>query len=361
MMGAASGRLGGMQADFVGSLGRKAGDVRSALAMLEADPKARAPRDDARRRLHAIGTAAKLLHFDAACGAIRRAQEILDRMSAHEHASQEDLNEIGRVLDDLPVLAWEDVSEKRSAEVAPPAAKKAEAALTALVVGEDGIAMALSEAPEHGAGFECERTTDSVYAITLAQEMAPDVVVVDGDLEGTDELVETLLDREGFAPIVVLGQFEQPAAQARFIALGVAKTLKKPAAEEDLQAACREAADQYRGRTVKITLPDVAQAEPKAVAKAEDIEVAGAERAFSRGRGAAADVRLEGRRVVVADDDPGVTWFIADLLRTTGCVVHEARDGEHALELAYRTEPHLILCDVLMPKLDGFQLARTLQ
>ena len=47
-----------------------------------------------------------------------------------------------------------------------------------------------------------------------------------------------------------------------------------------------------------------------------------------RGRGAAADVRLNGRRVVVADDDPGVTWFIADLLRTAGCEVHEALDGD---------------------------------
>src|SRR5882762_7439852 len=76
MMGAASGRLGGMQADFVGTLGRKAGDVRTALAALETDPKARGPRDDARRRLHAIGTAARLLHFDSACGAIKRAEAI---------------------------------------------------------------------------------------------------------------------------------------------------------------------------------------------------------------------------------------------------------------------------------------------
>ena len=58
-------------------------------------------------------------------------------------------------------------------------------------------------------------------------------------------------------------------------------------------------------------------------------DVAGGRRAAGRGRGAAADVRLSGRRVVVADDDPGVTWFISDLLRTAGCEVHEALDGAH--------------------------------
>ena len=76
-----------------------------------------------------------------------------------------------------------------------------------------------------------------------------------------------------------------------------------------------------------------------------------------RGRGAAADVRLHGRRVVVADDDPGVTWFISDLLRTAGCEVHEALDGTTALDLAFRVQPELVVSDILMPGLDGFALS----
>ncbi|WP_394845813.1 response regulator [Pendulispora brunnea] len=361
LTGAASGRLGGMEADFVGTLGRKAGDVRTALGALEADPKARGPRDDVRRRLHAIGTAARLLHFDSTRVAIARAESILDRMGPNGALSQGDLDEIGRLLDDLPVLAWEDVSSRRAADEGG-APSPAETPHTALVVGEDAIAMAISEATGSKASFECERTTDATYAAVLTQEMNPDVVVVDGDIEGADELVETLLERAELLPIVVLGRFEEASEEARFIALGVAKTLKKPAGEEALFAACLEAADQHRGRTVKITLPEpVAKAEkPAQTTGAEAASEAGADRAFSRGRGAAADVRLDGRRVLVADDDPGVTWFIADLLRTTGCVVSEARNGDEALELAYKTAPHLILSDVLMPKLDGFQLTRLL-
>jgi CheY-like chemotaxis protein len=79
------------------------------------------------------------------------------------------------------------------------------------------------------------------------------------------------------------------------------------------------------------------------------------------GRGRGADVRLRGRRVVVADDDPGVTWFISDLLRTAGCEVYEALDGTTALDLAFRVEPELVVSDILMPNLDGFALCRALR
>ncbi|HTQ44539.1 MAG TPA: response regulator [Polyangiaceae bacterium] len=89
-------------------------------------------------------------------------------------------------------------------------------------------------------------------------------------------------------------------------------------------------------------------------------DLPGADRLAGRGRGAAADVRLQGRRVVVADDDPGVTWFISDLLRTAGCEVHEALDGLSALTTAYRVQPELVVSDILMPGMDGFALSRAL-
>jgi DNA-binding response OmpR family regulator len=90
-------------------------------------------------------------------------------------------------------------------------------------------------------------------------------------------------------------------------------------------------------------------------------DLPGADRMSGRGRGAAADVRLDRRRVVVADDDPGVTWFIADLLRTAGCDVYEALDGLSALDLAFKVSPELVVSDILMPGLDGFALCRALK
>lgn len=85
------------------------------------------------------------------------------------------------------------------------------------------------------------------------------------------------------------------------------------------------------------------------------------ERSRTKKRGAAEDVKLHGRRVVVADDDPSIVWFISDLLKSAGCVVYEAFDGEQALALAYRMSPDLVISDILMPKLDGFSLCRALR
>jgi CheY-like chemotaxis protein len=70
---------------------------------------------------------------------------------------------------------------------------------------------------------------------------------------------------------------------------------------------------------------------------------------------------LKGLRVLVADDDPAITWFIADILRSAGCLVDEVVDGESALNRAFATPPDLVVCDVLMPKMDGLALCRTLR
>jgi CheY-like chemotaxis protein len=72
-------------------------------------------------------------------------------------------------------------------------------------------------------------------------------------------------------------------------------------------------------------------------------------------------VSLTGRKVIVADDDPAVAWFIAGVLREAGAEVVEAADGQAALELAYELWPDLIVSDLLMPRLDGFELCRRIK
>ncbi|HEY2732406.1 MAG TPA: response regulator, partial [Polyangiales bacterium] len=67
---------------------------------------------------------------------------------------------------------------------------------------------------------------------------------------------------------------------------------------------------------------------------------------------------LSGKRVLVADDDPAVLWFFSGLLRESGAQVLQANNGRDALSLARRKQPHLILSDILMPKVDGFALCR---
>jgi len=72
-------------------------------------------------------------------------------------------------------------------------------------------------------------------------------------------------------------------------------------------------------------------------------------------------VSLQGRRVVIADDDPAVVWFMSGLLKALGVEVLEAHDGARALSLTYDAWPDLVVSDVLMPKLDGFSLCHEIK
>lgn len=67
------------------------------------------------------------------------------------------------------------------------------------------------------------------------------------------------------------------------------------------------------------------------------------------------------RRVLVVEDDQAIRMLCAFNLKAIGLSVLEAADGEEGLELARLARPDLILSDVSMPGLDGFELAEALQ
>ena len=63
------------------------------------------------------------------------------------------------------------------------------------------------------------------------------------------------------------------------------------------------------------------------------------------------------RLVLVVDDDPGIRGVLADVLEDEGLAVAEAGNGEEALELAAAHTPALILLDMRMPVMNGWQFA----
>jgi DNA-binding response OmpR family regulator len=65
--------------------------------------------------------------------------------------------------------------------------------------------------------------------------------------------------------------------------------------------------------------------------------------------------------VLAADDDPDILELVAFRLERSGYTVLQARDGEEALRLALEKKPDLAVLDVMMPKLDGFELTRRLR
>ncbi len=62
-----------------------------------------------------------------------------------------------------------------------------------------------------------------------------------------------------------------------------------------------------------------------------------------------------GRRILVVDDEPRMIRFIRLNLEHDGFEVHDASDGQEALEQLRDVMPDLILLDVMMPGIDGFE------
>ncbi|KXX63883.1 response regulator [Marichromatium sp. AB32] len=65
--------------------------------------------------------------------------------------------------------------------------------------------------------------------------------------------------------------------------------------------------------------------------------------------------------MLVVDDSPTETRIFAKVLTQAGYRVETATNGEEAIAVARRSHPDLILMDVVMPVLNGFQATRMLQ
>ena len=413
-------RLTGARGDFVSSLGGRVEALRLSLRGVEQSPSDAALRNGLLRRVHALSSAARVLGFASVAEALTETEK---RLRKSEFA------EVARSLDLLPSLLLGTPGAPRPA----PAVSAQRAAVTwplsVLIFGSLALEEALVAIP--GTHVECERTEDLGHARERARVFGPDLAIIDADLPGAPELVESLAKDPQVEPVplLVVGEFASPDAASAFIALGAARVLSKPLSVETLQRtvvelralateprpgrdplgelsvealADRIASEVRRGlleavdpsaRGTSVSFgdgADVMAAVWGAVARVRELttlrsngavrfDTSGPEgalpmatwgheerRAGERGGiGGEArlgdDVSLQGRRIVIADDDPAVVWFMGDLLKALGVEVLEAHDGSRALALTYDSWPDLVVSDVLMPKLDGFSLCHEIK
>lgn len=69
----------------------------------------------------------------------------------------------------------------------------------------------------------------------------------------------------------------------------------------------------------------------------------------------------EPARVLIVDDEPNIQLSLQFLMKKAGYEVHTASNGEEALDQVARVKPHLVLLDVMMPKLDGFTVCERIR
>ncbi|MGH3297632.1 MAG: response regulator transcription factor, partial [Trebonia sp.] len=70
---------------------------------------------------------------------------------------------------------------------------------------------------------------------------------------------------------------------------------------------------------------------------------------------------VQNPRVLVIDDEPNIRELVQVALNFHGCVVTTGATGEDALQLAHAYDPDLIVLDVLLPDIDGFEVCRRLR
>ncbi len=190
---------------------------------------------------------------------------------------------------------------------------------TILVVEDNEITRKVMRVALAGEGYTVLEAPDGRTAIELTAKAAPDLILQDILLPDTDgfDLVRELRALPGRVdvPILAVSGFLSRLETARASALGFTDFLLKPVEPSRLV------------QIVQTYLPGPVTEKP--------------------GRG---------RRVLVADDNPIQLNLVRLHLRQLGFRVTTAANGKEALERARESPPDAILSDVLMPKLDGYQL-----
>jgi two-component system, OmpR family, alkaline phosphatase synthesis response regulator PhoP len=78
-------------------------------------------------------------------------------------------------------------------------------------------------------------------------------------------------------------------------------------------------------------------------------------------RSTASDRPRAVKKILIAEDEPNIVISLEFLLKEAGYEVAIARDGSQALSLAGVLRPDLIVLDVMLPALDGFDVCRRIR
>jgi CheY-like chemotaxis protein/signal transduction histidine kinase len=183
-----------------------------------------------------------------------------------------------------------------------------------LIIDDDPMVQHLVRGQLEAEQFRVMSAADGVEGLTLAREVRPTVIILDihlPRLDGWTVLAELKSDPVlSQIPVIMMSVEEQ---RARGFSFGACEYLVKPVEPDRLVSVVRRA-----------ILPEAGD-------------------------------------VLIVDDDAQTREVVARTLRRAGYSTVEARDGEEALLRARVLAPGLMILDLLMPGVDGFEVLRTIR
>jgi DNA-binding response OmpR family regulator len=163
-------------------------------------------------------------------------------------------------------------------------------------------------------GFEVLEAADGATGIARAKELKPDVILLDVMMPGRDgwsTLAALKADPElAHTPVIMSTMLENRELS---FAMGAADYMRKPVDWSRLEAMIRRHSP------------------------------------------------AETRPVLVVEDDPASREMLVRLVQKAGHTAIEARDGREALEILAKQRPQLVLLDLMMPHVDGFDFVERLR
>ena len=72
-------------------------------------------------------------------------------------------------------------------------------------------------------------------------------------------------------------------------------------------------------------------------------------------------MKTKAKKVLVVDDDPVVIRLVKEILKTNGFAVETAKDGIDAMIMVKNDKFDLIVLDIMMPELNGYDVLKTLK
>ncbi|GAA0761646.1 response regulator transcription factor [Psychroflexus lacisalsi] len=67
------------------------------------------------------------------------------------------------------------------------------------------------------------------------------------------------------------------------------------------------------------------------------------------------------KKILLVDDEPNIIMALEYSLRKNNYDIYIARDGEEAIDLAEKLKPDLVVLDIMMPKVDGYEVLEFLK